>query len=298
MIRRENFIEILNPSNPHQLTLASLTGQIAKLNDKYSQSEVFSLSKNGKISLPRTNRQQLDLDSPYITFQVFIPQSKTFNIEIGLLDSSITKRKLLFTHCRGINKDTLHCKVTNSCFPRDSWANICIDLSSFSASCFGYAFKEIENIYISGFCKLRRIFCSQLSIEDINLPNNYKLPGYFVNLLVSPSIIEDTFSLLDATKRQVDENSRVIDTKVKLIEKNPYSGKVNKSSTHIHRNQRKSIGIGSTRKNTLYKLAERTESIYDNIMNSLGTIRHSTPPFVHINQDPLYYDPVSKSYIS
>ena len=119
MIRKENIFEILNPSNPQQLANTNLTGQALKVSDKYSQSELLSLSKNGKISIPRTNRQHLNLLTPFIIFQMFIPHSKSFNLELTVLDSSMTRRKLIFTTCRGVQKDPLHSKITNSSFPRD-----------------------------------------------------------------------------------------------------------------------------------------------------------------------------------
>ena len=70
---------------------------------------------------------------------------------------------------------------------------------------------------------------------------------------------------------------------------------IHKSSSHIPNN--KSVNY-SARKYTLLKPIDKPESFYENMINSLGVIRHSTPPFVHVNQDSLQYDPISKYYIS
>ena len=297
MIRKDNFLEILNPGNVQQLALSAMNGQISKVNDKYSQSEVLSLGKNGKLGIPRTNRQHLNISNQYLILQIFIPQSKSFILELGISDSSITRRKLIFTHCRGIQKDTLHSKISNAIFPRDIWTNICINLAAFTAICFNYGFNEIDSISISGFCKIRRIFSSKMSLEDIKLPKNYEFPGNSINTFVEPPGLDDTCLLLDISKKGYDENSKIIEKNTKIHEEKKaiYSnGLTYKSSSHIP-NSRMNY---THRKQNYLKPLEKVESLYQNMLNSLGNIRPSTPPFVHLNQDPLYYDPITKSYIS
>ena len=298
MIRKDNFVEILNPGNLQQLSLSNLSGQVARIYDKYSQSEVLSLSKTGKLLIPRTNRQHLGLSTAYLNLQIFIPHSNSFTLEISVGDCSVTRRKLIFTHCRGIQKDTLHSKISNSVFPRETWANICIDLAAFTGACFGYAFQEIDSIKIAGCCRIRRIFSSKLNFEEITLPINYQVPGNCAQAFVGPSSIEDTCSLLDISRRTQDENINFSENKAKnVVERKEYGQKIatiHKSSSHI---PNKSLGY-TNRKNKLLRPIDKVESIYENVINSLGTIRHSTPPFVHINDLSVYYDPISKSYIS
>lgn len=295
MIRKENFVEILNPCNLQQLSLSSLNGQISKIHDKYSQSEVLSLSKTGKLSIPRTNRQHLNISSPYLTLQIFIPHSKSFTLELHIIDSSVTRRKLLFTHCRGIQKDTLHCKIADSSFPREVWTNLCINLSEFTNACFGYSFQELDCIKVNGCCKIRRIFASKIRVEEIIFPSSYELPGHCTKVLVEPASIQDTVYLLDVGRKPQDENRVEARAKVRTEKRGETIVGIQKSTSHI---PNKSMNYTGRKHSLLRPVVGRIESLYDNVINSLGTIRHSTPPFVHVNNESIYYDPITKSYVS
>ena len=131
------------------------------------------------------------------------------------------------------------------------------------------------------------------------MPKTYELPKNCLNVLISPNNIEDTCSLLDFSKKTQDENVKIYENKYKysMDKRNPgiNNSMIHKSSSHIPNN--KSVNY-SARKYTLLKPIDKPESFYENMINSLGVIRHSTPPFVHVNQDSLQYDPISKSYIS
>lgn len=119
MFRNQVYVEILNVSHSISVQNAALTGSISKLQDRLCQSEVLAMSNNAKLQIPRTLRHQLEIYTPYLIFQVFIPKGKYFNLEITISDTSALKRKLIFTQGRGIIKGSLHARIQNSIFNRD-----------------------------------------------------------------------------------------------------------------------------------------------------------------------------------
>ena len=297
-MKKEKFIELLNPNLSKTLDKISLSGPVSKISDKYTQSDVFSLSKSGKLAMPRSPRQHLSMTNPFITIQIFIPSSKSFILDLSLLDSSYTKRKLTFANCIKIYKDPIHTKLPAAFFPKDSWCNLCIDLATLCSCYFSHTFNEIEAISIGGVCKIRRIFMSISPLDTEELPNCYKLPGKFLMFVVAPSSFEETAEILEAKCRVFEENARKenkvskpkIEKRYCLVDN--MSFRPNLQSQNV-----KSVNFTNRKKNLL-KPIEKIGSLYENMINSLSEIRYSTPPFVHTKQEALFYDPISKSYIS
>lgn len=183
--------------------LWKISGKTNKIFDKSVKGYVLSLdTASQKLSLPSNERQSLALVQPYFVFQGFISHSQPFSIELGIIDTSSQKRRLIFSSAaKEFALTPLHARIPNSSFIRNSWVNLSIDLVSFVNYCFpGNTFRSLENILINSFCKIRRVYTmraplweTDLETGDINtqgeqIPKNidYQAGVQFVNQLITP----------------------------------------------------------------------------------------------------------------
>jgi hypothetical protein len=289
MNRKENIIEIFSANDPHLQTHASLTGPISTHNDRFCQSLILSLNKSCKVQIPKSSRQHLNIQSGFISFQVFLT-SKSFAIEIVFFDTSNTKRKIILNSCRNSIKDTIQSKISINSLPKECWLNLCIDLGTLSNWSFCHSFNELDTISVIGPCKIRKIFATSKPLSE-DLPNGYELPSFSKTICVNSNYVEDTFSLLDR-KKVADENFRLAEERVKVKENRGISAS-NKSCARILTTRYCKKGFKQ-----VLKPIKKAESFFENAVNSLGTIRHSTPPFVNMKSESLAYDPISKAYIN
>lgn len=113
-----------------------------------------------KMQLPKTSKKPLHLTQKYLVLQVYVPAAKDFSIELAMTDTTGSKRRVLMsTSAREISITPLHAKLNISLVKRDTWLNLCIDLSSFISDVFlKQTFKCLDLIVIAGNCKVRKIF--------------------------------------------------------------------------------------------------------------------------------------------
>ncbi|CAG9325507.1 unnamed protein product [Blepharisma stoltei] len=234
MLRNQVYVEILNASHAISLQNAALTGAISRLLDRLCQSEVLVMSNNAKLQIPRTSRHELDIYTPYLIIQAFIPKGKQFNIEISVTDTSAMKRKLIFTQCRGIIRNSLHSRIQNTIINRDQWTNICIDVSLFNLECFGSTFHHIDSVTISGFCRIRKIFGCKFPLKDSNermntqlkheiLPDAYEFPDILSALsqIINPGKISVETPLPDAPSRVANYSPNLSKRQEYFLEDSP-----------------------------------------------------------------------------
>lgn len=289
MNRKDKFQEILNPNQATALN-ASITGQVSRQTDRFCQSIILSLNKTGKVQVPKSNRHHLDIQIPYITLQLFISSFKTCFIEFTFFDCNKTRRKLILNNCRGICKNSIQSRLPLTRLPKECWINLCVDLNSLSLLCFGYSFDELDSILVAGSSKIRRIFACNSGNEG-ELPSGYQLPAFSSKILMNSAFFDDTCAILER-KKGGDENRK--EGKVVVLRGLSASNRSasNRSASNINSGR---YCNGSFRKQL--KPIEKADSFYENALNSLSGIGRNTPPFVHLNKEPLFYDPVSKAYV-
>jgi Protein of unknown function (DUF667) len=95
--------------------------------------------------------------------QIFIPLGKNLHIEVGVTDSSKTKRRLIFHN--GAFKESqivanpLHARIPITAFKRNQWLNLSLDIAAFAHHCFkGVLLRSIDLLVVTASCKIRRIF--------------------------------------------------------------------------------------------------------------------------------------------
>ena len=166
-------MEVLN----FPLQDASISGQAVYQFDRYVQSEVFCLSSKSRLSFPKNMREQLEVFFGYLVFQIFVPSSKQFAIEISLFDSTSTRRRLCFVNCMEMMSTFIQARIPHKVVAKDRWANVCVDLQSFVRGCWGTDFHFTESFQVAGTCRLRRVFAVKYPLQD-SLGRMKDQPGF------------------------------------------------------------------------------------------------------------------------
>lgn len=145
------------------------------------------------------------LVQPYLVLQLYLIPGQSFTLELIITDISNTKRRLLFSSAsKEITSAPLHARIPNWPLTRGSWANISIDIISFTDVCFpGCTYRSLESITVHSFCKIRKIFTMKKPIFDSdsqthfhnceNVPKNLDFPSGvgFVNQNIVPDLVID-----------------------------------------------------------------------------------------------------------
>ena len=113
-----------------------------------------------------------------MVFQMFIPGGKALHIEISVTDKDKVKRRIIFHS--GANQsiviNPLHARVPISCFKRDQWLNLSIDVFAFAHYCFkGIEVKSIDLIQLTSTCRLRKIFTMRSPLLDDEMNTDEQL---------------------------------------------------------------------------------------------------------------------------
>ena len=101
---------------------------------------------------------------------MYIPDNKPIHLEIAVTDQEKAKRRLIFhsgSGSKGIVINPLHARIPITCFARDCWLNLSIDVFAFAHFCFkGIEIKTIDLIQLTSTCRLRKIFTMRSPISD------------------------------------------------------------------------------------------------------------------------------------
>ncbi|MCJ8729420.1 hypothetical protein PDJAM_G00106180 [Pangasius djambal] len=132
---------------------------------------VYSLegsSQTHRMQLPKDGKTPLVLIQKFLVLQVNVPSGKDFSTELVVTDQGHLKRRLyLSTVHKEFSATPLHARIPLTCLRRNTWCNLCIDLSSFTTELFrGAAFLSLDGIIISACCKVRRIFTMRTEPAD------------------------------------------------------------------------------------------------------------------------------------
>jgi hypothetical protein len=146
-----------------------LTKGPSKVFDKTVKTYILNLATpTAKLLMPAAERTPLALVQPFLVLQVYLPFTESFTLEIGITDSSSTKRRLIFSSASKTYAITpLHARIPNSSFLRGTWANISIDLVSFVNKCFpGNSYRSTDSISLCALCRLRRVYTMRGPLLD------------------------------------------------------------------------------------------------------------------------------------
>ncbi|RHY01998.1 hypothetical protein DYB36_010909, partial [Aphanomyces astaci] len=96
----------------------------------------------------------------YLVLQVSIPAAAAISVEVGVLDTNGTRRRVVMSSAfRGAVVHQLHAQVRKAALiPCYVWLNWCFDVAALVDASFATTFRTIDSICLSGTCKLRRVF--------------------------------------------------------------------------------------------------------------------------------------------
>ena len=125
-----------------------------------------SHSSHGKLTLgcaPGRRAKKLGLTQQFVCMQVFLHKGAKFSVELCVLDSSMTSRRLRFSNSfRDVVKSTLHVQLPfnpGRLVPEGDWCTLCFDVVDLVYSNFkGNSFRAVDGIVLTGTFKLRQVF--------------------------------------------------------------------------------------------------------------------------------------------
>lgn len=162
-----DFVELLSAQGKAPAATWKLQGKILKSFEKSIKGNAFQLdgSAETKMQLPKTaTAQSLGLAQRFLVFQLAIPFTRSFAIEVGFSDFQKIRRRFVFASAfRETAMTSLHVQIPfDARVTRDQWINLVFDLQALTETCFpGSTFRSMESICISGSCKLKRIFTTK-----------------------------------------------------------------------------------------------------------------------------------------
>eukprot|EP00347_Sterkiella_histriomuscorum_P019798 403340256 len=179
-------VEVLTVSGKNPLEKWKTTGTIGKPFESTMKGYIFTLDGQSKIQVPKDEKESLGLIQPFLVLQIFIPLGKNLHIEVGITDSSKTRRRLIFhSGAKEIVANPLHARIPITQFRRNQWMNLCLDIASFTHNCFkSVNFRSIDFLEITASCKLRRIFTMKNPLYDDQSDEELEL-AQLINLMMA-----------------------------------------------------------------------------------------------------------------
>ena len=191
-------IELYNGHDKSLYSKWKFSGRHSKIFDSTLRNymHILDIGKLSKMELPKSapsyqngfTKPTLGLFQSFIVFQIYLFSSKQFSIEIGISNTTKTKRRLLFsTNNQVYAISSLHCRIPILNFPIGKWVNFSIDVLDFVSDCSkDLTFRSIDYISLSMSGKVRRIFTMRVPLLTISgdggdpysqdIPNKFKLP--------------------------------------------------------------------------------------------------------------------------
>lgn len=155
-------IELFNPNNKDLVSNWKFIGKNYKSYDNLLRCSSYVLGSGGlsRMQLPNKPKDNLGIIQSYLVFQLYLFSPNQFTIEIAILDTKNTKRRLIFaTRLRELSSNYFSSLIPMIDLPLGIWINLSIDVLSFVCDCFKFlTFKSIDSICLSANCKVRKIF--------------------------------------------------------------------------------------------------------------------------------------------
>ncbi|ETV75829.1 hypothetical protein, variant [Aphanomyces astaci] len=155
-------VELLAAGGKDPAAPWKLTGKVRREYDKPSKVFLFTMEGSAlatKMTLPKDSTKSLGLTQRYLVLQVSIPAAAAISVEVGVLDTNGTRRRVVMSSAfRGAVVHQLHAQIPLNQVTRDVWLNWCFDVAALVDASFATTFRTIDSICLSGTCKLRRVF--------------------------------------------------------------------------------------------------------------------------------------------
>ncbi|EGR28193.1 hypothetical protein IMG5_181220 [Ichthyophthirius multifiliis] len=99
------------------------------------------------MKFPKEDKQELCLIQQFLVFQIYLPITSAWNLEIIIADTSRTKRRINFINRQNkIENNFFHVKVPNYIIKHGIWLNLSIDTNSFMEVWKGFIYQIKKQI--------------------------------------------------------------------------------------------------------------------------------------------------------
>ena len=168
--QKSGSLELFNPTNKEILENWNFTGKNKKIYNKLINSYIYTLDSTSKMQIPKNQNISLGIIQGFIIFQIYLFSQKNISIEISFSDTQNIKHRIIFSsNIKELNINYFSSIIPIIEIPIEKWINLSIDLLSFINVFFqNLTFKSIDNIILSAYCNIRRIFTMNDKIYDFN----------------------------------------------------------------------------------------------------------------------------------
>ena len=189
------YVEILTTQNRKNLDLWKFHGPVCFKFDEVTKGYLLDCN-GGSLAVPKNQKRNLKLIRNYVLLQVFFFPGKLMTLELVTTDSQGAKRRIMLTSCKNVVNNLMHSRLPNSFIEKNSWLHLYINIPSLFSLCFpNSTFRSLDGIYLSAFCKVRRIYSLSEMDIDYLLPSGFELPKYVqvkTQLINSDSFLQFT----------------------------------------------------------------------------------------------------------
>ena len=134
ILYNSNYIKINYLLDKELLKQWKFIGKNQKIYDNKTKNYIHSLTNGAlsKMQIPNNEKNNLGLTYGFLIFQIDLNETKSFTIEVSILDSTNVKRRLLFSACsKELVINSLYCRIPLINFPTNIWINLSIDILGF-----------------------------------------------------------------------------------------------------------------------------------------------------------------------
>ena len=189
------YVEILTTQSRKNLDCWKFHGPVSMKFDENTKGYLLDCN-GGSLAAPKDQNKALRLIRRYMLLQLFLFPGKLLTLELVVTDSHGAKRRIMLTSCKNVVNNMMHSRLPNSFIEKNSWLHLYIDIPSLFTLCFpNSTFRSLDGIYLSAFCKIRRIYSMSEIDIDYLLPSGFELPKYIqvkTQLINSESFLQFT----------------------------------------------------------------------------------------------------------
>ena len=292
ILYNSNYIKIKYLLDKELLKQWKFIGKNQKIYDNKTKNYIHSLTNGAlsKMQIPNNEKNNLGLTYGFLIFQIDLNETKSFTIEVSILDSTNVKRRLLFSACsKELVINSLYCRIPLINFPTNIWVNLSIDIFGFVNEYFkNINFKCINFICLSANCKVRKICAMKKNfVDSLNefidtgdenlMPNDFLLPTQidFINLTIDMNQINDNINLKlikvnnGNNTNYLNSNNNTINNNIVPIPKTSQGHRTNQRLSTLHNtNNFKNVPNSTTKRKTISTVNTVTNNNSSNLTNN------------------------------
>lgn len=258
-------IELLSLLKKDTLSIWKFQNKAESIYDLQSKSYCLEFKKGTKIETT-----SLKISNSHIIFQLNIASSNNFSLELGLIDTSHIKKRIIFSSsCKELISNTMHIRVPFSTFPVNKWSNIEFDLGSICEYFNGKnCFLSLFSVCLQFEGKLRKVSSMKQSLKEAILVNK----NLHKSLYMPIGVEIDNISVKLGDIKMDLENKLMKTEKEHINDRDNYNN--NHNNVNIHKNINKELNNQVNKMPVLPIITHNSERKHKEILNNKDKLRN------------------------